>query len=414
MTREQPHSIESEEALIGALLLRPEVMGEVADLVGAGDFVGNGNGLLYGTLHGLWRRGVKADMATVVEELKRTESLKDAGGPGRLLELQNATPSTTNAHRYARGIAEQAMLRAVIRYAGEAADLAYSKPMDVGETLDRVRSLFAGLAPPSASVPADVWTIDDFLDRPTALRSPWVVKGLLRRGWRCMVVAPEGLGKSVLFRQIAICAAQGVHPLSYDPATPVRTLVVDLENPDDAITDICAPIRTQARHVVGEEYEPGRAWLWHRPGGINLRSRSNRAEFEAVLAFTRPDLVCLGPVYKAYRVQARENDELAAGEVQEVFDQLRTRYGFALMLEHHAPKKQQGVRELLPYGSSLWLRWPELGFKLVPEDEDGHRLKVDRWRGDRLPNAWPQRLDRGDTWPWAGVWNDAAKRRESA
>src|SRR5690606_19978943 len=110
-----------------------------------------------------------------------------------------------------------------------------------------------------------------------------------------------------------------------------------LENPDDAITGSCRKIRAT---IDQDDYEPGRAWIWHRPGGFDLRSRALRAEFEANLALVRPDLVCLGPLYKAYQRKANEQDEQASAEVQATLDDLRTRYGFALLLEHHAPQAQ--------------------------------------------------------------------------
>jgi replicative DNA helicase len=213
------------------------------------------------------------------------------------------------------------------------------------------------------------------------------------------------VGKTVLFRLIGLAAAQGIHPLHFRDMPPCRTLIVDLENPDDSIIDVCEPIRAQALHRVRSEgYDPDRAWLWHRPGGVNLRKRRDRAELEAVIAHTRPTLVCLGPIYKSYRVEARESDELAGAEVMQVFDDLRTRYNFALMLEHHAPKGSGGSRDLMPYGSSLWLRWPEIGLKLTPATPDNAIMDVGRWRGDRLENSWPTTLERSAPWPWSGIW----------
>ncbi|MBK9178745.1 MAG: site-specific DNA-methyltransferase [Acidimicrobiales bacterium] len=99
------------------------------------------------------------------------------------------------------------------------------------------------------------------------------------------------------------------------------------------------------------------------------------------------------------------------GEVQHVLDDLRTRYRFALLVEHHAPKRQAGVRELAPYGSSLWLRWPELGLKLIPTDDTNRVMDVGRWRGDRRQSGWPARLERGTPWPWVGVWPDGWEPR---
>ncbi len=148
------------------------------------------------------------------------------------------------------------------------------------------------------------------------------------------------------------------------------------------------------------------AHLWTRPGGIDLRARKDRNEFVAVLNRTRPDLVCLGPVYKSYRVKAKETDEQVAAEVQAILDDLRTRFEFALFIEHHAPHGDSSSRNVRPFGSSLWLRWPEFGLALRQNREMPKSLDVGRWRGDRVqPNGWPDRLDRqGHGFPWVGWW----------
>lgn len=224
-----------------------------------------------------------------------------------------------------------------------------------------------------------------------------------------MFLAGESLvptHNSVLCRQLAIAASQGVHPFLHDSITPRRTLLVDLENPPEAIVATAEPI--YERRSSQGLWRDGECWIWHEPGGINLRTPRHRAEFESVMATVAPDLVCIGPLYKAYNVTARESDELATGEVQAFLDDIRTRHRCALVLEHHAPKSVGGHRDFVPYGSSLWMRWPEFGFKLMPifeDGADGKDLEVKRFRGDRVESEWPDRLRRGAKgalWPWIG------------
>src|SRR5690606_2357350 len=58
----------------------------------------------------------------------------------------------------------------------------------------------------------------------------WVIPGLLERGDRFILTGSEGLGKSVLFRQIAVGAAAGIHPFTQRRIDPNRVLYVDVEN----------------------------------------------------------------------------------------------------------------------------------------------------------------------------------------
>ena len=93
-------------------------------------------------------------------------------------------------------------------------------------------------------------------------------------------------------------------------------------------------------------------------------------------------------------------------------DDLRTRFGFALVLEHHAPKGDGGAREMAPFGSQRWLAWPELGLGLYAE-KDNSGLRVERFRGDRMAASWPDKLVRGQAWPFEGVWRPGLKRAAS-
>jgi hypothetical protein len=407
-----PSNIQAEESLLGAMLLKSEVIEEASKRLTPDDFYKPGNGHVFAAITNLHAMGEPADPVTVAEMLDRMDMLQSIGGPAYLINLQAGTPATSNAARYAKIIEEHALLRRLIGVAGEIAEIGYDLPDDVPEALESARNLINALAISgitAGSVPDDVWILDEFLDRPDIELPPWCVEGLLRVGWRVMIVAGEGVGKTVLLRVIGMAAAQGVQPFTHERTDPVRTLIVDLENPDESIMEVCNPIREQAMDAVDEDYDPERAWLWHRPSGINLRDRADRNAFEAVLQHTKPDLVCMGPLYKVYEVGQRDNDEQAAKETMRVLDDFRTRYKFGLLLEHHAPKGSNGgKRELTPYGTSLWLRWPEIGINLNPEsmDEgDFSIMKLGRWRGDRLKNQWPDRIRRGGKWLWDGEFN---------
>lgn len=400
------HDAVAERALLGDLLALSQRFSEAEAIVTASDFYETAHGAVFTAMLELHRGGHSIEPESVRQQLG--DDLKLVGGTKGLAEL--AMAGGGNWRKYAETVLAWATRRKVFAAVTDLRQ-ALETDMDPADVIDLGKARLASIDTPRMDIPDDVTSFDDFLDRPAEEQPEWAIPGLLREGHRAMVVAPEGYGKSVLFRQFALLAAQGIHPLTFETMKPVRSLLVDLENPVEAISTTAEPLRIKTRGIKGTAYREHAAWLWHRPGGIDLRKRSDRAEFEAILEHTRPGLVCMGPLYKCYRVNGGENDEQAAGMVQNIFDDLRTRFSFALVLEHHAPKRQNGYRDLAPYGSSLWLRWPEFGIKLVPPDEDSTALKVERWRGDRLVAAWPEMLERGTTWPWVGVWPTGTMNR---
>jgi hypothetical protein len=403
--RVPPYDEQAETALVGAMLIDGAVVEQANQVLAPADLYVPKLRTMFAAFVTMWNDGEVIDPVTVSGYLRAAGKLGEVGGDVGIMELMSSAGYVGNVSGYIARIAECASYRRVIEVCQHTMNVAYEQALPAGDLADSLaREAGESAISLGNELPDDLWVMDEFLDRPQSKRPEWVIPGLARVGWRVMVVAAEGVGKTVLFRQIGLAAAQGVHPLHFQRIAPCRTLIVDLENPDDSIIDVCQPIRTQAEAKVRDDYDSERAWLWHRPGGINLRKRKDRSELEAVIAHVRPTLVCLGPIYKSYRVEARESDELAAAEVMAVFDDLRTRYGFALMLEHHAPKGSGGSRDLMPYGSSLWLRWPEIGLKLTPQEPDNSVMTVGRWRGDRLENAWPVELERSLPWPWAGIW----------
>lgn len=395
-----PHDLDAEDGLLGDMLALPHIIGDVSALVVPGDFYQPYAGAAFAALTHAYHQGEPLDVNSLLVALREAGAEPDPRWVTRLASCGSSAwrveARTVVAHRVRRQLAHAIIdVQVDVR----------NPSVDPGVVIDRLRGHLDSIAIPDGRPPADLHDLDEFIDRPENASAPWIVPGLLRRGWRVVVVAGEGVGKSTLWRQFAVLAAQGMHPLGFTPLEPCRTLLVDLENPPDAIASGCRPIREQVGRR--QPYQPGRAWLWHRPQGIDLRTRAHRAELGAVLAATKPDLVCLGPLYKAYRRDARETDEQAASEVQAVLDDFRTRHGFALLMEHHAPQDNQGYRKMRPFGSSLWLRWPEIGIAMESHNDDPPgSLRMNRWRNDRMVSAWPQRLDRGDVWPWVGVWND--------
>jgi len=403
-----PYDEKAEVALLGNLILRPSNMDEISRIITPADFYKPSHAHIYSAISELWHRGAEKIDAVIVADTLKTHGLLEAiGGPATLVHLQAEAPSTalTSAQRYSEIILRMSTYRSALRVAEELRIAAYDMRDDPNDIIDSAKAELEAIGIHLGEMPPDTYILDEYLSRPQHERPGWVIPGLLRSGWRVMVVAAEGVGKTVLFRQMAILAAQGLHPLHFGTIDPVRTLIVDLENPEDSVMDVCIPINEKVKARVRESYTPDRAWLWHRPAGINLRSRPDRIALETVISRTQPQLVCLGPLYKAYEVNAHENDELAAREIMAVFDDLRTRYGFGLMLEHHAPKETAGTkRKLMPYGSSLWLRWPEIGINMYPGESGINTLTLGRWRGDRLENEWPISISRSEGFPWTGTW----------
>lgn len=413
VNRVPPHSISDEEALLGAMLNYSDAVAAALDIVDPSSFYQPSHALVWDAVATLYLRGERHDETAVASLLGRRHQLDTVGGTQALRNLSTRTTGPSSAPRHARIIEELATCRRLIAAAAEIADRAYAAPEDIGGLIDSARQSLAAIDLPGSGPPADLYQVGQFLkmgDEPDSLRrAEWVIPGVVRRGWRVVVVASEGIGKSVALRMLATGAATGVHPFTTGRMEPVTSLIVDVENPPDVIRSTLTKAHDYGVSRLGTD---GQGWIWNRINGLNLRTRTGRNTLDAILRHVRPDLVCMGPLYKLFRTSSRESDELAAGEVQAVLDDFRERYQFALVLEHHAPKAVAGRRDLVPFGSSLWQRWPEMGVTMSPHKDEPagkrpRRLVLRRYRGDRVDNAWPDELHWGEQgWPYVGWWQD--------
>ena len=223
----------------------------------------------------------------------------------------------------------------------------------------------------------------------------WVIPGLLEKQERVIVVAAEGVGKTMLARQVAIASAAGLHPFTFQPMPPIRTLTIDLENPARIIRRTSRSIMENAIRLSHAKTVD--AHLHIHPSGLDLASTKDRVFIEQLVEQVRPDLICLGPLYKSYVDNGTRSSEALAIEVAKFLDRIRDVYGCALWLEHHAPLgSSMTTRELRPFGSSVWSRWPEFGISITPDplNQDGYVYDVRHFRGARDKRAWPIKMKR--------------------
>jgi len=108
-----PHSIEAEQALVGALLLDNSVYPAVAQVVDRVDFYYSQHGEIYAALCELIGKGLPADPITVTDHLRRAGRLEFVGGATNIVYCANSVATAALAEHYARIVKENSLLRQV-------------------------------------------------------------------------------------------------------------------------------------------------------------------------------------------------------------------------------------------------------------------------------------------------------------
>lgn len=108
-----PHSQMAEEALIGALLIDPDMILEV-DYLGSADFYVWRHGLIYQVIKDLADRNLPVDLISITTELEKRDQLADLGGPATLSDYIANTIYSSHASYYARIIYRHSIQRKII------------------------------------------------------------------------------------------------------------------------------------------------------------------------------------------------------------------------------------------------------------------------------------------------------------
>ncbi len=132
-----PHNLEAEQSVLGAMLVNPNAITAVAELLSPDDFYRDTHRLIYRGVITLFERGEEVDVITLGAQLEREGVLERAGGREFVHTLAEFVPAAANAAHYASIVREQSVLRSLIRVGNEIAELGYQHPGDTRDLLDR-------------------------------------------------------------------------------------------------------------------------------------------------------------------------------------------------------------------------------------------------------------------------------------
>ncbi len=220
-----PHNLEAEEAVLGAVLLDPELMHTLATMLRPEDFFLEKHRWIWEAYLALHDRREAIDPVTVADELERQGRLQEVGGRGFLIGLAARVPTTVHAMDYARLVERDSVRRRLLEAATQIARMAYEDSQsDVDELLDRAEAALFAVA--QRRLIRDVQSIRDLLRAyyehieylyehrgeplgiPTGFRDLDRLLGGLQRADLVVVAARPGVGKTSLLLSFALNAAK--------------------------------------------------------------------------------------------------------------------------------------------------------------------------------------------------------------
>ena len=317
-----PHNLDAEISVLGATLLSPRVIPELADIVRAEDFYRGAHRTLYETITAMAANGVPVDSVSLTEELDRRGQLGDVGGPVAVSDLIAKVPTAANAPHYARIVADHARRRRLQQAAGglhaaatSAPDLDAAVHTGLEEILEAARRSGAGGVITARSLAAQVQTLREQGDKARGLTCGWrcmdrlyrplheqltVITGIPSHGkstwldaylarmasrhdWRTLFFSPERSRPDHAARLVALAAGQ---PLTRLTETAVDALLGWVDEHfcwlDDTAQTTVASLAAAARHLAatGLDALVIDPWNWvegNKPDGVTTAEHIGRS-----------------------------------------------------------------------------------------------------------------------------------------
>lgn len=139
-----PQNIESEKALLGSIMLRPDAMHDVIDIISPYSFYNDRHRMIYEVMVDLHTKNDPIDLLSLTARLKEHDQLEDIGGRVYLADLVNTVPSSANVKYYSEIVQKKAILRGLLDASDFISELGYDEESEIEDVMDQAeKKIFA-------------------------------------------------------------------------------------------------------------------------------------------------------------------------------------------------------------------------------------------------------------------------------
>ncbi len=218
-----PHNLDAEASMLGAVLIDPESMIKVRDVIDENDFYDPKNKAIYKSMRTLHDRRSPIDILTLSEQLKSAKQLDSVGGASYLTELTSFVPTAAHIEQYAQIVAEKSVRRRLIKASSDIADVGKDDSKSLQELIEEAESKLFEVS--KQHIKQDITSLESILgdsfDRLDDLhRNKGGVRGIptgfsqldrtlagLQRSDLFVLAARPSMGKTALMLNIALNVA---------------------------------------------------------------------------------------------------------------------------------------------------------------------------------------------------------------
>jgi replicative DNA helicase len=308
--REPPFSRRAEVSVLAGLLLDPEAMVRIEDVMDDSMFFSEDHRVLFRAMRQLHERRVAIDPVTLGDHLRDAGELERAGGEEYLAQLLDAVPTAANIQYHARIVRDKALLRRLIevstrtiqdvyspgeRTVEELVDEAEQRVFQVAESHDRGGFVW---------IKDLLWEAFENIEKlqkssggltgvPSGFRTLDRMTTGLQKGDLVIVAARPSMGKTSWVLNVAQNAA-------IDHKVPVALFSLEMSKEQLVQRLLCAEARVDAQKLrtgrlspsdyqrigtAGAKLNTAPIWIDDSPGGnvLEMRAKARRLKAEGGL-----------------------------------------------------------------------------------------------------------------------------------
>lgn len=144
--RRLPVSIESEQAVLGSILIRPESLERIVGILESEDFSLEEHQKIFSTMRSMFLASRSIDVVTLVNTLVQDGVYTESGGVEYIKTLSYCVPTAANIVDYARTVKDKAVLRRLISTCDDIEESAYSEKGSAEHIVDSAEQAIFELA----------------------------------------------------------------------------------------------------------------------------------------------------------------------------------------------------------------------------------------------------------------------------
>jgi replicative DNA helicase len=131
-----PQDLDAEKALLGSIMLSPDTIHDVSDLIYRESFYAEKHRILFEIMLELASRREPIDLVSVTTKLKEKKLLESIGGAQYVADIANSVPSSANIRYYAQIVYKKKILRDLIQASNKITELGYNEEEEIEHVLE--------------------------------------------------------------------------------------------------------------------------------------------------------------------------------------------------------------------------------------------------------------------------------------